>query len=495
MSEFSSLLSSYIHQKGYSIRSLAKRTGIPTATLTKICSGTRSPKNQRSRIDRIIEVLMLTPEQSKELAATLEKEIVGSGYYDSRANMCAFIEGLQCVIYPSRPLEGKAILPVLATAEKKADVYALVRSFLGGGSSYSQKLDIYLQSHDPVLLEALSQLVRGGATRVRHIVALATTDGKSGGIDPRNLEKIRRIEPLLLDANSQRGNYQAFYYYERAATPSNGLLQFPNVLISEHAVLQCTADYTHAICLGNRGIQRYFQRLFNSQLANCRPLTTVCQSIQDQIARYRSIMQAGNPQEPLRVLEWQPCLLWTLTEQEALHLLPERIPFRREYLDSWLPYLRQLQQWRTMTLFFSLEGLNDFVQTGRLQELPEEILPAPLPVSVRIDLLQRVLNWTAGGRVCPHIVRDEKLRIGKDAQLISYGADTILLASLNHQAGNRVCFVEELSANWSALDFMENLENTDWILSTDETCRIIQSVIDICTRELSDEKRAMDGPA
>lgn len=92
-------------------------------------------------------------------------------------------------------------------------------------------------------------------------------------------------------------------------------------------------------------------------------------------------------------------------------------------------------------------------------------------------------------------MRDEKLRIGKDAQLISYGADTILLASLNHQAGNRVCFVEELSANWSALDFMENLENTDWILSTDETCRIIQSVIDICTRELSDEKRAMDGPA
>lgn len=39
MSEFSNLLNRYIHQKGYSIRSLAKRAGIPVATLTKLCSG------------------------------------------------------------------------------------------------------------------------------------------------------------------------------------------------------------------------------------------------------------------------------------------------------------------------------------------------------------------------------------------------------------------------------------------------------------------------
>ena len=488
VSEFSNLLSSYIRQKGYSIRSLAKRTGIPSATLTKICSGTRSPKNQRERVERIVEILMLTPEQNKALAATLEKEIVGPEYYESRANMRAFIEGIHCTVAPSRALEGKTILPILSTAEKKADVYVLLRSFLEDAAQ-NQELDIYLQYQDPILLEELTRLVRSGMTRVRHILTLTTSDGKSSGVDPHNLEKIRYIEPLFLDMSNQRGGYQAFYYYERTAAAAGGLLQFPNVLISEHAVLQCTADYTHAIYLGNRGIQRYFKRLFHAQLVNCRPLTTICSGIQEQIVRYTKVMQAGNPQDCMRVLGWQPCLLWAVTEQEVLHILPENVPFRREYLSYYLPYLRQIQQWKELALFFSLDGLNEFAQTGFLQELPEEVLPAPLALTMRIELLQRLLDQARVGRVRPHIVREEKMRVGQDAQLISYGADTILLASLNHQAGNRVCFVEELSANWSALDFLENLEDTDWVLSVEETCAVIKSVIDVCVQKMPQDER------
>ena len=105
-------------------------------------------------------------------------------------------------------------------------------------------------------------------------------------------------------------------------------------------------------------------------------------------------------------------------------------------------------------------------------------LAREIPLQVRVELLNRLLAETMNGHIQPHIVREDKMKIGRDAQMISYGADTIVLAALNHEDGNRVCFIEELSSNWSALDFLENLEHTDWILTVEETCAVIRQSIE-----------------
>lgn len=486
MSEFSNLLNRYIHQKGYSIRSLAKRAGIPVATLTKLCSGARSPRNQRDRVDRISDVLMLTPSQREALTDMLEKEIVGAENYASRASVKALIEGMTCTVQPARQAAIKTVLPDLVMAEKRTDVYSLMRAFLENAAQGST-LDIYLPPQDPVLMEALCRVIRGGTARVRHILALSASDGKMGAVDPHNLETLRCIQPLLLDLSGRRDAYQAYYYYERTATLSASALQFPNVMVSEQGVLFCAADYNHAMYTGNPAIQRYFQRLFRTQLNGCRPLIRLCLGLREQIERYVSVMQAGDPKQPLLTLEWQPCLMWAVSEQEIQYFLPQGVPFRNEYINQYIPYLRKIQQWEKAILFFTRDGLEYFAQTGSLQEIPDDILDGPLPVSMRAELLRRMLEGTRQGRIVPHIVREEKLHIGRDAQLISYGSDTILLASLNHLAGNQVSFIEELSANWCALDFLENLENTDWILSTEETCEIIRDVMERCLREQAEE--------
>lgn len=486
MSEFSNLLNRYIHQKGYSIRSLAKRAGIPVATLTKLCSGTRSPRNQRERIDRISDVLMLTPSQRETLTDMLEKEIVGAENYASRASVKALIEGMTCTVQPAQQAAIKTVLPELVMAEKRTDVYALMRAFLENAAQGSA-LDIYLPPQDPVLMESLCRVIRGGTARVRHILALTASDGKMGTVDPHNLEALRHIQPLLLDMSGRRDAYQAYYYYERTTTLSTGTMQFPNVMISEQGVLLCGADYSHAMYTGNPAVQRYFQRLFRTQLNGCRPLTRLCLGLREQIERYTSQMQAGDPKQPMLSLEWQPCLMWAVSEQEIQFFLPKNVPFRNEYLNQYLPYLRKIQQWEKAIFFFTRDGLEYFVQTGSLQEVPDDILAGPLPMNMRIELLRRMLEGARQGKVSPRIIREEKMHIGRDTQLISYGADTVLLASLNHLAGNQVCFIEELSANWCALDFLENLENTDWALSTEETCEIIREVVERCMREQSVE--------
>lgn len=479
MSEFSAIFNGYIYQKGYSIRSLSKRLGIPASTLTKLCNGTRSPRNQKETIARVCDVLMLTPAQRENLYATLEKEIIGADVYTSRISIKKLIESMVATTLPEQRTAGNTVLPALAVADKKSDVYAILHTFLGNLSG-NHTLELILPPDDPVVIEAVCRVVNSWPTRIRHILPLAASDSHTGKMNSQNIDSIQHVQQLLLGAGSRNETYQPYYYYERAGAGAGNLMQFSNVLISDFGVLQCSHDYSHAIYTANRTIQKYYRRLFTHQISLCRPLVSVCRDVYQQLTRYAHTMEAGNCNEELRVLSWQPCILWAVSQQEILHFLTPDIPFRNQYLELYLPYLEKLSRWKRIRLYFSMEGLIEFARTGTLREMPKGFLRTPLPVAFRVELLRRLLEHTRSGHVVLRIAREEKLRIGLDAQLVSYGADTIILSMLNHTAGNRVCFVEELSANWSALDFLESLENSDWLLPVEESCRLVQEVIDTC---------------
>lgn len=479
MSEFAAIFNGYIRQKGYSIRSLSKRLGVPSSTLTKLCNGTRSPRHQKETIERVCDVLMLTPEQREALHVTLEKEIIGADVYNSRTSIKNMIESMVATTLPEQRTADNTVLPALAVADKKSDVYAILHTFLGNLAG-NHTLELILPPDDPVVIEALCRVVNSWPTRIRHILPLAASDGHSGKMNSQNIDRIQRIQQLLLGAGSRNETYQPYYYYERSGVGTGNMMQFPNVLISDFGVLQCSCDYSHAIYSANRTVQKYYRRLFAHQISLCRPLVTVCHDVYQQLARYAKTMEAGNCSEELRVLSWQPCLLWAVSPQEVMHFLPSDMPFRGQYLELYLPYLNQLACWKQMRLYFSMEGLIEFARTGTLREIPKGFLRTSLPVSFRVELLRRLLDHTRSRHVILQIARDEKLRIGFDAQIVSYGADTIILSMLNHASGNRMCFVEELSANWSALDFLESLENSDLFLSPEESCRLLQEVIDTC---------------
>ena len=477
VSEFSLLLNRYVHQQGYSIRSLAKLVDIPAATLTKLCNGTRSPVKQRDNIRRIADVLMLTPAQREKLYAALEKEIIGAENYTSRMMIKSLIEGMNGFTLTEQRALVRAKLPAQAFAEKQSDVYMLLRAFLEN-AALGASMDLMLSPDDPVVIESLCRMVKGSTVKIRHIVAMVASDGKTGRVSSQNIDSLSKIQPLLLGAAEKLNLYQLYYYYERTSAVSSNVLYFPNVLISERGVLQCSADYSRAVFTADGSTCKYYRRLFAHQVSNCRTMITIYDDVRQQLMRYSHMMRTVDPGDALRALSWQPCLLWALDPREVSELLAGDIPFRRDYLELYLPYLQKLQERRRIDLFFSQEGLVDFARGGSPRELPESFLDAPLPAAFRVELLHRMWKQVQAGRVYPRIVREEKMRIGHDAQLISYGSDTIVLSILNHQVNNRVCFIEELSANWGALDFLENLENTDWLLSVEETCEVIREVIE-----------------
>lgn len=473
MSEFSTLLNSYIRQQGYSIRGIAKRLGIPAATLTKLCNGTRSPRNQRETIQRVCDILTLTPSQVDALQGALEKEIVGVERYTSRMSVKMLLEGMKTPDLPQQHLASNSVLPPQAFTDKRADTHGILRAFLENNTA-GQGIDVFLATDDPVLLEGLYRILKNSMVKIRHILTMTASDAHNDTATAQNIDNIRKVQQLLLGAG---GTYQPFYYYERTHGVSGNALSLPNVLISDTGVLCCSADYSRCIYTSDKMIQKYYRRLFAQQLTVCRPLVTLYNDVHQQIARYERTLDTGNPAEVLRCLSWQPCLLWAVYDWEVSYFLPDQLAFRGDCLKSYLRYLQKIRAREQLQLYFSLDGLMDFIIQGQLREVPPSILPEPLSASFRRELLLRLIHHAETGRACPRIIREEKMSTGKDAQIICYGADTILLSVLDYGINDRVCFIEEFSANWSALDFLENLENTDWLLSVDQTLSIIRELL------------------
>lgn len=476
MSEFSSLLSEYIHQKGYSIRGLAQHLGIPSATLTKLCNSTRGAKNQRQNVERICNALMLTPAQRERLTASFEAELVGVEVYTSRISEKNLIENMDGQPLSGQRLAGAETLPMLTFSEKENDTYAMLRTFLGNAVA-GGTLDLVLAPGNAVVFEALRTIVKSCPIKVRHIVPMLVSDKSTGMVSSENIVRVQRLAPLFLGGEHRDASYMPYYYYERTVSAGN-MLQFPNVLISAEGVLLCTANYAGCIYTAEKNAQRYFGRLFNHQLSQCRPLISVEPDIRSQLRRYIRMAEMAEGSTEFITVGWQPCLVHCITPADVERLIPEGLPFRGEYIQMYLHYLRCLARHKTAVSFFTLDGLVDFARTGCLREVPKDFLGGAMPVALRRMLLERILQDVEEGRLRPYLVREDIFKVSRDAQIIYYGADTVSLAGMNADSTRRVCFIEELSTNWSVLDFLEHLENSKYSYSLEESCTTIRDVIE-----------------
>lgn len=476
MSEFSNLLNQYIHQKGGSIRALAHRLGMPAATLTKLCNGTRSPRNQRANIEHICSLLMLSPSQITTLWNAFECELVGADVYAARISVKKLIESMAVSDSTERQVPVSHELPPIDLLDKQKDVYAILRSFLNNAAAQGgRQIDIIWAPGDPVVAEMLRVALRAYDIRVRHILPLTSSDKSTGQIDSANIDSIRCVMPMLLDSGASGSVYLPYYCYTGRGS---GLMEFNHVFISDSGVLLCMQDYSHAMFFANKEVQQYWHRLFTERLASCRALSVTEIGMEKQILHYAHLLdEAGDSDEMLSV-SWQPCLLFYASPEMLARCLPPELLQRSGQFEFFVSYLKRLYTRKKRRAYFTQDGLLDFVKTGILRELPAELQKVAVPREVRRALLQKMLEDARAGGLMPHFARNDRFRIGRDAVVYYYGADTIAIGALNQHLGNAVCFIQELSTNWSALNLLESFDDIDWFLSEEETCTILQNIIE-----------------
>jgi hypothetical protein len=104
-------------------------------------------------------------------------------------------------------------------------------------------------------------------------------------------------------------------------------------------------------------------------------------------------------------------------------------------------------------------------------------MPSGASPEMRRILLESLAEEGEKGNIFPHIIKEDCLKISPSTEIAYFGAETIMISSINNRENENVCFIEELSTCWSMIDFITFLEESDWVLTTGETCRKIHSII------------------
>ena len=90
MSEFSQLLSQYIHSKNIKTYALAQYCGLDRSNMYKIINGKRKPTSE-DMVDKMCKFMHLSPAEENSLKEVYNITLAGSDNYSAEKMSCIFL--------------------------------------------------------------------------------------------------------------------------------------------------------------------------------------------------------------------------------------------------------------------------------------------------------------------------------------------------------------------------------------------------------------------
>lgn len=473
MSVFSEKLYTLFSQSNMTVTALAKLSGVERSYLQKLLSGTRKPKPEV--VGRLADALMLPPEERHNLKKSFSITQMGEAVYYRRLLVKRLIEDTESYTWKTH-VNYATPLPVSKSKEPvqafqgKASVTDTLHLFLAEElAEESPELSALIQPD----CEAASILRSYCWTRqdlsLQHIICF------DSGLpyqkeNHHNLTCMRALIPFLLGSC----RYSGWFYYD-ITEPPNRIRVLPWFILGRSSVLSISQDNEKAILYRDPRILELYQRIFREIQNECRPLFEVENLLPEQF--WNSTRWPSNFDKLAYSLQYDPCWGMFYTMDMVNHLLRQDVPNREQILFFFSQRQKQislLEGERSSISFFTEEGLDDFLRTGRISEIPDELYD-PIPRTFQIQLLQRMLTAVKKGCFFPYIIRSPHFRISRQLSFF-IGDDQRLSCSCQHPVHGTVSvMLHEKSIVYSICDFMEYLRETDLVYSLEETTKILQN--------------------
>lgn len=469
MSEFSNLLSELIQSENINVASLTRYCGLDRSTMYKLINGKRSPAS-RELVQKIAEFIHLNPWERQRLMEAYNLTRLGPETYYQRRDILQFILNLN--EFRKRPalpedsvpekfsgLRGDAV-PLSGRLQVSAAVHSIFRQAAASDSSRNE-IGILAQ---PELLKSLNLLPvltgTGNNLKVQHIICLNSTPS---AVPPRYNYNLQGLDGLaaFFGAGCQ---YQPFYYYDHLENHDSSFHLMSCLFFSEGGAVLCSTDLSDGYFFRSGEMTSPLRRHFQKLLSLARPL----------------VLSFRSPQLPPLVskssdvfsLSYEPCLGSCLTPELLDKYLRRELPERESLLERLTAYLGT-SVWTHN--YFSGEGLEQFMKTGQIPELPAELF-GPLEPGDRIRLLRQYAELQNSGL-------DIRMYGG---YLNQYPPNFHLLSGSNlgymlfiDPSGRCSCLIlEEANLIRAFFDFSSSLAEMELLASAQETHGALQRVLD-----------------
>lgn len=416
MSVFSDLLSEYITMKDVGVYPLSQFCGLDRSSMYKIINGKRTPAGE-DVVRKMAQFMQLTPQEKTDFMDAFYIAQMGAEVYYRRKAVGELIEtfsrreGRKEHIFSEMEVAqlelnggGSGATPFQGAAHVR---HAILQLFSGEAVKENGEISVLVQPDFDFAMELLQALGEQNlGLTIRHLFCMNNNEKLISMRKNYNLSCLQKILPICACGC----DYRAWYYYDNVAARLNEFRLFPYLILTEHCALVFSADYQNAILFREEEMLRMMREMFEQYLRQSDPLFERLDTVQTQLGYTETLIQHFiESNSPRYFFQRMPCFSGLLTGQMLeRHLVPE-MPMREQMVQAVARYAKVMQSRvldKKTTMFFSEDGVRNFLETGRVDEYPRECY-SPLDMEERVDLVRKFLA----------LREQTNLRMMKDAEV------------------------------------------------------------------------------
>lgn len=475
MSQFSTLLAEYISQKNIQVYPLTQYCSLDRSTMYKYINGKRLPP-RRELVEKIADYMRLSPSEHQKLLTAWKIEDIGADAYYNRQNVRDFILNFPdiskidpVIPSPEQSVSDQDIFPECEALNSQTAVNSIIcRIILKEAQKKKGRLALLLQPDNDYLFHFLTSLGEPECRlRIEHILCLNNTPQLNRGSQSANLRYIRKVLPLYIRAL----DYSIYYYYDSVESHFSSFNGLSCLILTEDAAVACTSDYQSGILYTQPDSVRLLWNIFREYREKCSLLFHPVCSIVEELEMVQS-MQMGS--DSVYVLQPEPCLSPFLTPDLVEKYLYPDLPDRKALISILSDFLADRNKTvlqKNFHIMLTLEGVREFLKTGRVYEIPQGICP-PFEPEDRKLLVSRILSDAPGNY---RIVRDSLQILPNNLHLLVCSSGGYLL--FTNRLDQTVYLVFEEPGLLSAFrDYLSSLD-PEFLYTAEQSSALLRKLL------------------
>ena len=287
-----------------------------------------------------------------------------------------------------------------------------------------------------------------------------------------NLDYLEMFIPFFISA---KHDFQAYYVYSDSGFPhDNTIVPFPYFVYTSRYVLALSSEMDRGFLTKTGSIMRAYKNAFRSFLSIAHPLYHM-PTLPELVASYPRHEESV---EFHSLIASQPYFQMYLdqnwVEKNCVVNSEEDALLVRQYAD----FLKTLKAGLHFSVAFTQEGLDAFVETGRIQMLPPSLVN-PLDIPDRVNIMRLLLNDIQNNELKCRLVNTSKFTIPHKTTHVSVLGRTLTIEHLDYDTPNvKIIHLTEEFIVEAFSEFTQYLPGTDFLHSKSETVKAFEAALE-----------------
>ncbi len=486
MSRFSDQLQDLIKERDVKIYTLAAVSGIDRTFIHKMLKGERVPADD-SVVQSLATSLLLTPSETEALMQSYRISKMGEWHYVHRKfikdsfNLFDKLSAENNISVNTDYHHQIDVRPGNTSVYGSLEINNVVKAVIEmEASKQNGKIQIVAQPEYSFLFEylALAGINRHDLT-IDHIVCLESS-AKDNSL--YNLNCLRVAMPVLVAGCK----YNPMCYYDNISSHFGTTSIMPYMILTSEYAVNISYDISFATVSNFRQYIELYSQIFKSIMQKTMPMVTVLRSHIEYLTYFKTVMASFGHAD--HHLTYAPCLLYFITEEMLHKYLNEPLPQHKTIFVTIKQCLKELNQTLesspVQTIYFSEDGLDEFLRTGRIFEVPKNCYSPFDPVD-RYRLLEIMYDAALKGRYRPVLINSNVLKAPPSLSFFSFGNSAVSFVCTIPSERYSVFTITEKSIVYAFHDFLDYLPESDMVYSPEETLAVIKYKLDHRMKNIS----------